>query len=143
MASAVILARVRQAAPELSALSDAQIAAWADSTSPYLHIDWASPWKFTGNVIGGTVVTFWDEATALLTAHLLTRMPTSTGSTAGGSSAFPVAADMTGDLSQHYAVPSGAAITAALMDLGSTRYGMQFDMFKRSRAAVAAPTVIV
>ncbi len=143
MASAVILARIRQLAPELAGLTDAQIAAWADSTSPYLHISWASPSKFTGNVIGGTSVTYWDEATALLTAHALRRMPTTTGSTEGGSSALPVTMDTTGDLSQSYAAPTMAAMTAAMLDITSTRYGLQFDLFKRTRAAVAVPTVIV
>ena len=142
MASAVILARIRQLAPEFATLTDAEIAAWADVTGPYLSTAVFAISRYTGQVIGGTSVTIYDEATALLTAHLLTRMPTVASGGTGGTSGLLVTQDTTGDLAQAYGLPANLPASLSDMDLMSTRYGIAFSRLRNTRAAFAAPTAV-
>jgi hypothetical protein len=143
MASAVVNARVRAIAPEFVSLTDTQIGYWADSTGPYLSPVVFPTSKYTGQVAAGSPVSYYVEAQALLTAHLLTRMPV-TGDLAGlgGGSALLTTSDVTGDLSQSYTIPAGLRLSAGDMDLATTHYGVAFMRLRSSRAAYAAPTVV-
>ena len=143
MASAVVNARVRIIAPEFATLTDTQIGYWADSTGPYLSPVVFPTSKYTGQVAAGSPVSFYDEAVALLTAHLLTRMPvTEDLAGLGGGSALLTTSDTTGDLSQSYGMPAGLRLSAGDMDLTTTHYGIAFMRLRASRAAFAVPPVV-
>lgn len=137
MASAQVPARVRAVAPEFAGLTDAQINAWADYVGPYLSTAVYSPVRY----VYGTF-SFYDEATALFSAHLLTRMPTTEGGGGGGGSAILVTSDQTGQLSQSYAMPEGLRLSASDMDLTTTHYGLMLMRLRGSRAAFAVPSVV-
>jgi hypothetical protein len=137
MASAAVRSRVRQIAPEFAVLTDTQIDAWADYVAPYLSTD---VYPLTRFVVG--TWTYYDEATALFVAHLLTRMPTTEGGGGGGGSAILITSDSTGDLSQSYGMPAGLRLSASDMDLTTTHYGLQLMRLRGSRAAFAVPTPV-
>ena len=143
MASAVILARVRQLAPEFASLSDASIGERADGSGPYIGTGTYSVSATTGQTIGSTAVSIYDEAVSLWTCHTLTRIPVAafdSGGTGGGS-ALPVLSDTTGGLAQSYGQVAGLLLSASDADYQTTRYGLGLMRLRSTRARAAVPWV--
>ena len=143
MASAVILARVRQLAPEFASLSDASIGERADAAGPYISTLTYSVSVTTGQTIGSTAVSIYDEAVSLWTCHSLTRMPVAAYDSggAGGGSAILITSDVTGDLSQSYGMPAGLQLSVSDMDYATTHYGINLMRLRSTRARAAVPWV--
>jgi hypothetical protein len=142
MASAVILARVRQLAPEFASLADASIAERADAAGPYIGAGTYSVSASTGQKIGNTAVSIYDEAVSLWTCHTLTRIPVAAydSSGTGGATSLPVTSDTTGPLAQTYGM-DGLALTSTDASYRTTRYGAELIRLRSTRARAAVPWV--
>ena len=144
MASAVVLGRIRSLAPEFASLSDSDLSARADGAGPYLSPAVYSNTRTTGETVGGTPVTIYDEAVALWSCHSLTRLPVAAydSSGAGSGSPLPVTSDTTGGLSQSYTLPQGVMLSAADLDYMTTRYGLRLLALRSTRARAVVPLVV-
>lgn len=144
MASAAVLARIRSLAPEFASLSDSDLNQRADSAGPYLSTAVYPPSVLTGQTSAGVALSIYDEAQALWSCHMLTRVPVAAydAGGGGGGSALLVTQDTTGDLSQNYGFPATFKASPSDMDYTTTHYGIGLMRLRGTRATFAVPLVV-